>query len=451
MKHLFCAVLAVLCGSASFDASAAILDSGQPAIARILNGGAPVSGIVFLISDRDGWSDEDDASARSLAEHRAIVVGVDLPRYLAALDAEDGDCAYLVSDIEALSHKLQRQAGTSDYHAPIIAGEGAGGGLAIAIAAQTPEATVGHTLALDPTPGISLRKPLCSGAPRQNLAGETIYGLSPGPLPDPVDVYFSPTATQASKAHIADLVSEHFAVSVTDGEGAEAGFEGKLDALLKLTSREQEGAADMPIVELAATPAVDAMAIVYSGDGGWRDLDRTIAGIFQAKGLPTIGVDSLRYFWSEKTPEEVAHDLAGLIDAYTAKWAVGHVALVGYSFGADMMPEVYNALDAPHQAKVAQISLLAVAPSAEFEITVSGWLGVASASSHPTLPQIERIDPAKLQCVYGADDSRATVCPALADSHIEIIETTGGHHFDGDYDALAATILSGLKSRLKDK
>ncbi|MCT8266486.1 virulence factor family protein [Afifella sp. JA880] len=451
MKHLFCAVLAVLCGSASFDASAAILDSGQPAIARILNRGAPVSGIVFLISDRDGWSEADDARALSLADHRAIVVGVDLPHYLAALEAEDGDCAYLVSDIEALSHTLQRQAGTSDYHTPIIAGEGAGGGLAVAIAAQTPEATVGHTLALDPTPGISLKKPLCSGAPRETVAGETVYGLSPGPLPDPVDVYFSSSATQEARAHIADLVAAHFAVSVTDGEGAEVAFEEKLDELLDSVAEPQEGAPDMPIVELPAAPTVDAMAIVYSGDGGWRDLDKTIAGIFQTKGLPTVGVDSLRYFWSEKTPEEVAHDLAGLIDAYTAKWGVGHVALVGYSFGADMMPEVYNALDAPHQAKVAQISLLGVAPSADFEISVSGWLGVASSSAHPTLPQIERIDPAKLQCVYGADDSRATVCPALADSHIDIIETTGGHHFDGDYDALAATILSGLKSRLKDK
>ena len=29
----------------------------------------------------------------------------------------------------------------------------------------------------------------------------------------------------------------------------------------------------------------------------------------------------------------------------------------------------------------------------------------------------------------------------------EIIETAGGHHFDGDYDALALRILDGFRRR----
>ena len=48
------------------------------------------------------------------------------------------------------------------------------------------------------------------------------------------------------------------------------------------------------------------MAVIYSGDGGWRDIDKDIAGALQEKGIPVVGVDSLRYFWSEKTPDQVA-------------------------------------------------------------------------------------------------------------------------------------------------
>jgi type IV secretory pathway VirJ component len=55
-------------------------------------------------------------------------------------------CIYMVSDIEALSQQVQRAAGDSPYHLPIVAGVGEGGALALAIAAQTPDATIGQTL-----------------------------------------------------------------------------------------------------------------------------------------------------------------------------------------------------------------------------------------------------------------------------------------------------------------
>ena len=34
-----------------------------------------------------------------------------------------------------------------------------------------------------------------------------------------------------------------------------------------------------------------------------------------------IGWDSLRYFWSSKSPEQIANDLSQVIDTYTARWA----------------------------------------------------------------------------------------------------------------------------------
>ncbi|MGG2475679.1 AcvB/VirJ family lysyl-phosphatidylglycerol hydrolase, partial [Rhizobium sp. BR5] len=91
-------------------------------------------------------------------------------------------------------------------------------------------------------------------------------------------------------------------------------------------------------------PVMDTMAVIYSGDGGWRDLDEEVGSALQKQGVPVIGVDALRYFWKEKEPQEVASDLARIIDTYRKEWKVRNVVLIGYSFGADIIPATYNLL-----------------------------------------------------------------------------------------------------------
>ena len=98
---------------------------------------------------------------------------------------------------------------------------------------------------------------------------------------------------------------------------------------------EAKGAiASLPLVELPAVPRGRLLAIIFSGDGGWRDIDKTIAQKLCSDGVSVIGWDSLRYFWSRKSPEQIANDLSQVIDTYTARWGASKVALIGYSFGA---------------------------------------------------------------------------------------------------------------------
>lgn len=413
--------------------------------ARIIQPKEAMDALVVLFSSGDGWQPEDDEIAGSLADAGAMVIGIDTPRYSAAVDASGQACAYLVADIETLSHALQRAAGSSNYHMPVIAGRRAGGAIALAMAAQSPADTIGHTVTLDPDPAIDIATPLCTKAPRTNVNGRVVYGLAPGPLPDPIDVILTSGNDAAGAAHIENLIASGFPLKIDKSVDGHAAFAARLHDLVARAA--PVDALTLPITLLPAPDRFGSLAIVYSGDGGWRDLDRTIAELFQQKGLPTVGVDSLRYFWSRKTPGQVASDLTRLIDVYASKWNVQHVLLVGYSFGADILPAAYNALDAAHRDKVSQITLLGVSSAASYEISVSGWLGSHPSSAIATLPEIAKIDPAKLQCVYGADEDD-TVCRSLERTGAELIETKGGHHFDGDYPKLAALILDGLLRRL---
>ena len=418
------------------DQPAAAFDTGSLGNADIRLPDGPAAATIFLFSDMNGWTWQERRLAFALREQGAAVIGVDLPSYLKRLEAGDGDCAYLVWDMESLSHAVQRATGGAAYHSPIVAGMGEGGALALAIVGQTPAATIGRTVAANPREAVPLRKPLCNITPVSKTASGAAYRL-PDTLPGAVEVLLTHKATFRG-----DPGSGVKPVSV--GGSAWQALERKLLKLVAHAADEEDDAP--PVVELPAKPAFDTIAIVYSGDGGWRDLDKTIAEYLQQRGVPVVGVDALRYFWTRKDPKDAAADLAQLIDGYTGEWKAKHVLLVGYSFGADVLPAMINLLPRADRDRIAQVSLLGLGTATDFEISVGGWVGADDDTGVQTVPELKRLDMKLIQCIYGEEDEDAA-CARLEPLGAEVIKTTGSHHFDGDYDALAERILDGLKRR----
>lgn len=424
------------------------LDTGMiPAPLTLLPDDTPKA-LVVLLSDKDGWQDADQQQAERLQGNGAIVVGIDTPKYLASLARDTGDCIYTVSDIEELGHQLQRKAGNAAFLPPIIAGRGQGGALALAILAQTPKATIGQTLALDPEAGIPVTKQFCTPAQKTLTGDRMVYGLTDGDLPDPATVLLSSAAPADGRDHVASLVSAHPDIDQRDVKDDVAkAYSDAIDELIALGTA-ADNPLGLPLTILETTPTSDTMAVIYSGDGGWRDIDSEVASNLQASGIPVVGVDSLRYFWSERTPEETSNDLATIMRTYQKRWKVRHVLLVGYSFGADILPAAYNGLSDKMKARIPQVSLLALSHQVDYEISVSGWLGASGGKgAGDPLDDIKRIDPSKVQCFYGADEED-DACRDLKGTTVETVEIDGGHHFDGDYPALAKRISDGLARRM---
>ena len=164
--------------------------------------------------------------------------------------------------------------------------------------------------------------------------------------------------------------------------------------------------------------------------------------------MSVVGIDSLRYFWRKKSPEQTAHDIDRVIRTYAARWHANSIALIGYSFGADVLPFVYNRLPMRVRERVTLMSLLGFASAADFEIKVTGWLGLPpSAAALPEPPEIEKVPPALVQCFYGEDETD-TMCPEVTKLAMTVVRTKGGHHFGGDYPYLAQVILNGWRRRL---
>lgn len=448
----FFAVLACLGAAAPWAGGAAAEDFSAGAITApvVSFPSGTAKATVLLVSDAAGWGETETGIAADLTAAGAIVVGVDLLSWRAGLAPEARKCLYLVADLEAISHAVQRQAKLDSYLPPIAAGIGAGAAQLLAMAAQTPKATIGRTVVVDPADAVDLAKPLCTDATATTLAdGETQYGLDPGPLPDPIEVGLTPAAPADGAAHVGALQAEHPEVSIQQvGDAAPAALTTLVSAAIEATAgADGDAPLGLPLTLLPATPTHDTMAIVFSGDGGWRDIDQKVGGALQGLGIPVVGFDSLRYFWSEKTAAGTAADLDRLIRLQAPAWGVSKVLLVGYSFGADLLPATYNALPADTRAQIPMMSLLALTSAASWQISVLGWLGENTGTGGNPADDIARMDPAIVQCIYGAEEED-TPCPGLAARGVEVIRTDGGHHFDGDYEALAQKITAGLDRRL---
>lgn len=394
---------------------------------------------VFLVSDAAGFDSAWQAAARRLQSDGVAVVGIDLAAYQGALRASADGCHYVVAEIEALSQRLQRELGGATYVSPILAGVGQGATLAYAALAQAPAATLAGALGVDPTEVLDTRVPLCAGAPSAPSAG----GFSYGPAPQLPGFWMVSSARPLDPALVALTTPPDPLVDLAAPP---------LDRLVALVAaaraRAPAALAALPLTVIEARQPGPLMAVIYSGDGGWRDLDKTIGEQLAARGVSVVGVDSLRYFWRPKTPDDVARDLATILDRFGTRFGAEHVVLVGYSFGASVLPFAVTRLPEAQRDRIALLSLLGLGARAEFQFRVQAWLGAdAGPGALPVLPELLKLDLGAVQCFYGQDEAD-TLCrdPSLAAA--EVIATRGGHHFDGDYAALAQRIFDGAQRRL---
>lgn len=216
------------------------------------------------------------------------------------------------------------------------------------------------------------------------------------------------------------------------------------------TVRPPAAVADLPVVEVPATgkPAAnmaDTFAILLSGDGGWAGLDREVAGALAAQGVPVVGLDSLRYFWSARTPASGALDIDRLVRFYQTRWNKKRVLLVGYSQGADVLPFMVNRMPAATLDKVALVVLMGLGQKADFEFRMTNWV-MSSQNGLPIRPEVERLPPGLAMCVYGAEEDDSN-CPGLDPKKVQVVKMPGGHHFDGNYNQLADLVLKAAKAK----
>jgi type IV secretory pathway VirJ component len=415
--------------------------------------------VVLMLSDGAGWNGRMDALAGMLAADGALVVGIDLRSFVADLEGGADDCTNPDGDLENLAHFVEAYYELPTYRAPLLVGDGQGATFAYAMLAKARAGIFAGALSLGFCPHLKSSKPVCveGNLHYTRTAGGAGMDLAPAAELHAPWIVLRATddprcALDATREFVGRVQGSEWELLSEAGKGdisTERSRAQLRSAVAELSRAPAPGLplvpahlGDLPLVEVAAHGSVDALAIFISGDGGWAGLDERVAAAIAARGIPVVGLDSLRYFWKARTPQSAAADVDRTLRYYLAHWKKNRALLVGYSQGANVLPFIVNRLPPAMRQRVVRIALLGLGQTASFEFHLSNWVS-KDDTGLPIRPEMEKLAGVGTLCLYGEDEGDS-LCPQLAAGGVELVKLPGGHHFGGDYEGLAARILRGI-------
>ncbi len=391
---------------------------------------------VVVLSPSTGWDDTAHNLAQQLRQDGAAVLGLDVKSYYANRAQSNDECLYPTGLIEDQAEKLQKHFREQGFERPMLIGLGDSGSLAAVTTLQTLPGTYRGVIAPDFCAPVLAPKPLCvdddvkldgnqyhPGNASTLLQIETLHLAQGHDCPGQNGVWpVGPAVSDAAQYVRLSMMADARAV--------------RADSIADL--------ADLPLTYLpSADKSNDWLIVFVSGDGGWRDIDRQIGKALQQAGYAVVGLDSLQYFWSKKTPAQTAAVLDRIVTSAARSWGKRHIALAGYSFGAEILPFTLPLMRS--KDLVRQLSFVGFSKNASFEITVGGFLGHGD-KNYNTRQAVRNIKQTPILCIYGDEEvaDGDTICPELTQDNIARAMFPGGHHYNQDYARLAQRVIAEL-------
>ena len=459
MIHKF-TILFILIYSVSAFADERILDFPRFGKVTVYNP-AHATNVVLFLSGETGWNKGVAGAAEHLASQGAMVVGVDVRHYLEGLRATSKGCAYPAADLEDLSKFVQKSYDSTAYKIPYVTGYAAGATLAYVALVQAPSNTFSGGVGIDFCPELKILKSFCKGKGLESTNEAAIFHFAPAKLLDEPWITLEGKESQCREGTMQKYTAQVHNAQYVQVSGKQHGdmipkdWSARLDQeFSKLYTRKPSNlhpseslvsapeVKDLPLIELPVEKTNNkTMAVIISGDGGWASIDREIGNYISQKGVPVIGWNSLQYFWKKRTADSSAKDLQRILEHYLSTWKKDNAILIGYSFGADVLPFMVNRLPTDLQQKVKTISLLGLDKNADFEFHVTDWINASGESAVPTQPEVEKIKGPRVLCFYGENETDSP-CDILDPKVVTRVQLSGGHHFGGDYQGIAMRILT---------
>jgi type IV secretory pathway VirJ component len=406
--------------------------------------------VIILISGDAGWRSGVIGFSQSFSDMNSLVIGVDVLEYFKNLRQRTEECYTVASDFIQLAAEIEKKYDFPDYRPPVLMGYSSGATLVYGILSQARPGTFIGGISIGFCPDLELPKPLCE------INGLKVIAEKPGKkyILQPDDRLGNPFIVlngQLDKiCNYPDVVN--FMSKTRDAElitlpKVGHGFAKWNDfmpqwkeAYTRLVARyEKDKPPKVDIAQVKNLPVVITnssypdkqapVALLISGDGGWYGFEQQIADNLARLGIPTVGLDSKKYFWNRRTPEETASDIAKILNFYGNQWGREKYLLIGYSLGAEIVPFIVNRLPEDVKSRVQSAVLLSPATTTDFEIHFSNMLGMGNKqNTYVTTDEIIKMQSVPTLLIFG--DGEKNQLPDLLNGQKLIIrKIPGDHHY----------------------
>jgi len=203
-------------------------------------------------------------------------------------------------------------------------------------------------------------------------------------------------------------------------------------------------AQDFPVKEWTTSVQDKPLIFYLSGDGGFNKFSNSLCEGINKKGFDVIALNSKSYFWDKKTPEQTTTEIGN----YLVKKLTGRknqqVVLIGYSFGADVLPFILSRFPKDIHDKILVSYLMASSGSTDFEIHWSDIFGGNSKREMDVVTELNKLVNDKIVIISASDDGHLALNKITLKKYTHEV-LPGGHHFDGDTDEIIKVILNDME------
>lgn len=184
--------------------------------------------------------------------------------------------------------------------------------------------------------------------------------------------------------------------------------------------------------------------ILYlSGDGGENSFSKSFIQQLGNNGYPVIFFNSFKYFWSKKTPQQAAADVQKVIQHYKGQWKAQKLIVIGYSFGADVVPFILNRFSKETYASVRNIVLMSPSKTTDFEVHVTELFGKGKNTGNSVAAEINKLSQKPLLIVDGEEEDDNLDATTLTIPY-KLLKLKGGHRYDSNTAEVANAIFKNL-------
>lgn len=220
-----------------------------------------------------------------------------------------------------------------------------------------------------------------------------------------------------------------------------------LICLLGQTRTFAQEIADLPLIIKAGLKGNKGPVFyLISGDGGWNNFDNSLCDELSKRGVPIVGLDSKKFFWKAKSPEETTQQLQKVITFYNKQFGRESFVLAGYSFGADIVPFIVTRFSADMRGKLSRIILMSPDRYGDFEIHLTDMLNMGlSKRKYNIVEEVKKINFAGLTCIFGKNEEAVNIS-SFKETGKDILILPGDHHYNNNYQLLSDSILKLIQS-----
>lgn len=200
---------------------------------------------------------------------------------------------------------------------------------------------------------------------------------------------------------------------------------------------------NLPIQEWPASAQNKPLIFYISGDGGMNSFSTGLCEMLNKKGFEVSALNAKTYFWDKKTPEQTTSDISKYLASKLNGRKNQQVVLIGYSFGADVLPFVINKLPQILNQKLLVSFFMAPSGSTDFEIHWSDIFGGNKKRSMEVVSEINKINGNKIVILNGSEEQGLDLSKITLKKYtLEVIP--GGHHFEGNIAEIVKVILNDI-------